>query len=553
MSLKSHPVPDVPEETARVARAAFPKGNMWLRLRDEFGAIYQDQSFTSLFPACGQPAEAPWRLALVSVMQYAEGLSDRQASECVRSRIDWKYALSLELTDPGFDASVLCEFRKRLLSGQTEQLLLNAILEIARERKLLRERGKQRTDSTHVLASIGVLNRLENVGATLRHALNTLAVAAPEWLVVHAHPEWVKQYGAPVDEYRLPKGSDKRIEYAVRIGADGHELLTAIYALDAPEWLRQIPAVETLRRVWVQQYYLDSEKLFWRTLEEHGQPPAPVGICSPHDSEARYSDKRSVSWVGYKAHLTETCDEDQPRLITQVETTIAPIPDHQVVDQVHEHLKEKKLLPYQHLMDAGYINANLLVGSKQEYGVELYGPSRPDTAWQARAGQGFAAADFNFDWDAKQATCPTGHLSSSWEEATDRYGKDQIKIKFSVLDCRPCPQRSACTRIDRRILTIRPQPDFLALAQARAREKTEEYKKLYAKRAGVEGCLSQAVRSSGLRRARYVGLTKTHLQHLLTAAACNLVRLVNWIAEVPLAKTRKSSFVKLMDAELLAC
>ena len=220
MSLKAQPIPAVPEETARVAHAAFPKGNTWLRLRDQLGTIYQDESFASLFPTGGQPAAAPWRLALVSVMQYAEGLSDRQATEAVRSRIDWKYALSLELDDPGFDSTVLCEFRARLLAGEAAERLLEAILEVGRERKLLNPGGKQRTDSTHVLASIRVLNRLENVGVTLRHALHALAVAAPEWLRAHARPEWVERYSAPVDEYRLPKGQEERLAHARTVGLE---------------------------------------------------------------------------------------------------------------------------------------------------------------------------------------------------------------------------------------------------------------------------------------------------------------------------------------------
>ena len=553
MSLKAQPIPTIPEETLRVARAAFPKGNTWLSLRDELGSIYQDADFAFLFPTRGQPAQAPWQLALVTIMQFAEGLSDTQAAASVRSRIDWKYALSLALTDPGFDASVLCEFRARLIAGQAENSLLEALLELCRERKLIKERGRQRTDSTHVLAAIRVLNRLENVGVTLRHALNALAVAAPEWLRAHALPEWIERYGARVDEYRLPKGKDERLALAESIGTDGHALLEAIYAAPAPEWLRKVPAVETLRQVWVQQYYLAEGALRWRTAAEHGLAEAALSIHSPHDREARYADKRSTTWVGYKAHLTETCDEDQPRLITQVETTQAPVPDHAVVDEVHEHLAAKQLLPADHLLDAGYINAALLVRSQQEHGVALCGPARRDTAWQAQASQGFAAADFTFDWEQEQVTCPGGKQSSSWQAATDCYGKAQVKIKFSVLDCRPCPHRTACTRIERRILTVSPKEEFLALEQARAREQTKEYAKLYAKRAGVEGSLSQAVRCSGLRQARYVGLAKTHLQNILTAAATNVVRVINWLTDVPLAKTRQSPFVKLMRMEPLTC
>ena len=181
MSLKPSPIEPVPEGTAHVARAAFRKGNPLLKLRDELGAVFADADFADLFPKLGQPGLPPWRLALVTVLQFAEGLPDRQAADAVRGRIDWKYALSLELTDPGFDFSVLCEFRARLIAGGLEQSLLEAMLTRYRERGLLKARGRQRTDSTHVLAAVRKLNRLENVGEMLRAALNSLAAAAPDW------------------------------------------------------------------------------------------------------------------------------------------------------------------------------------------------------------------------------------------------------------------------------------------------------------------------------------------------------------------------------------
>jgi transposase len=189
MSLHPREIPSVPDETRRVAQAAFPRGNVYMRMRDELGTIYDDQLFACLFPTRGQPAASPWRLALITVMQFAEGLSDRQAADAVRSRIDWKYALGLELTDPGFDHTVLSEFRTPLAGGQAEQLLLDTLLAQVRERGLLKARGRQRTDSTHVLAAIRVLNRLELVGETVRHALNSLAVVAPDWLRVWVPPE----------------------------------------------------------------------------------------------------------------------------------------------------------------------------------------------------------------------------------------------------------------------------------------------------------------------------------------------------------------------------
>lgn len=195
----------IPADTARVARQAFPNGNVYMQVRDRFGMLYQNHQFAHLFAAEGQPALAPARLALITVMQYMEGVGDRQAAENVRDRISWKYALGLELSDPGFDFTVLSEFRKRLLSDDAEALLFDTVLELFREAGLLKARGKQRTDSTHVLAAIRTLHRLENVGETLRHALNELATIALTWLRQHADPAWSERYGQRIEQYRLPK------------------------------------------------------------------------------------------------------------------------------------------------------------------------------------------------------------------------------------------------------------------------------------------------------------------------------------------------------------
>ena len=172
MSLRPAEIPPVPEMTTTVARAAFPHGNIYLAMRDTLGTLFTDQDFVDLFSHRGQPAYSPWRLALVTMMQFAEGLSDRQAADAVRARIDWKYALGLDLTDAGFDFSLLSEFRTRLLTGQAEARLLTTLLTRCQDQGFLKPRGQHRTDSTHVVAAIRTLNRLECVGETMRAALN---------------------------------------------------------------------------------------------------------------------------------------------------------------------------------------------------------------------------------------------------------------------------------------------------------------------------------------------------------------------------------------------
>ena len=270
MSLRAPIAYVIPEQTSQVARAAFPKGNPYMRMRDALGPIYTNPDFAHLFPATGQPAEAPAQLALVTVMQFAEGLSDPQAADAVRGRIDWKYALALDLTDPGFDASVLSEFRKRLIQGSAELLLFETMLTLFRDQGLIKARGKMRTDSTHVLAAIQVLNRLECVGETLRHALNTLATAAPDWLQSWVPAVWFDRYSRRFEEYRLPPAKPARYALAEQIGADGRQLLRALDDPLAPAWLRELGAVQVLRQVWVQQFYAvaDDQPMRWRGADD---------------------------------------------------------------------------------------------------------------------------------------------------------------------------------------------------------------------------------------------------------------------------------------------
>ncbi len=237
MSLHPQSIPAIPEETVRVAHAVLPMGNVWLQMRDEMGTVYEDTDFQDLFPTTGQPAEAPWRLALVTLMHYAEGLTDRQAADAVRTRIDWKYVLSLELTDSGFDFSVLSEFRGRLLASGAERRLFDHLLELCRERGWIKTRGQQRTDSTHVLAAIRTLRRLECVGETMRHALNVLAEVAPSWLLEHLDQEWAERYEKRFSDFRLPKEEKKRLALAETIGTDGRRLLEWVYAEERLSWL----------------------------------------------------------------------------------------------------------------------------------------------------------------------------------------------------------------------------------------------------------------------------------------------------------------------------
>src|SRR5262245_33515192 len=549
MSLQPEPIGPIPEETARIARAAFPAGSPYLLMRDAFEVLVEDRELAHLFPGRGRPAEAPWRLALVTVFQFAEGLSDRQAADAVRARIDWKDALALPLADPGFDHTVLSEFRRRLVEGGAEETVLESLLERFRQRGLLQARGRQRTDSTHVLAAVRALNRLELVRETVRHVLDVLAEVAPDWLRARARPEWVERYRGRGDDDRLPKGQEAQRALADVIGADGAALLAAVHESHAPPWLRAVPAVEMLRRVWVQNYLPSGAGVRWRTAED-GIPPAATFLSSPHDRDARLARKGTTRWIGYKVSVTETCVDDAPNLLTHVSTTAAPIADGEVTPRVHRALRARDRLPRVHLVDSGFLDAELLVASQRDFGVELLGPTRKDNLRQARAADGFGLEHLTMDWAGRSAVSPEGNTSVESRPGLDSRGSESIYIRFSDATRGPCPSRPRCTgssaKRPRRSIAVRPQPQYEALRQRRAFEASRAYARAYARRAGVEGTISQGVRRCGLRRSRYVGLARTHLGHVLTAAALNFVRVADWLAETPRAQTRPSPFALLL-------
>jgi transposase len=543
MSMQPRAWPEIPELTAHVARAAFPKGTMAMRVRDALGPLFADAEFAGMFGVRGRPGLSPGQLALVSVLQYAENLSDRQAADAVRGRIEWKYALGLELEDAGFDFSVLSGFRARLVEHGQEEHIFELLVERLSGLGFLRAGGRQRTDSTHVLAAVRALNRAEFVGEVMRAALNALAACEPGWLAAWAPAAWQERYGERVDAYRLPDGEAARAGYLIQVGADGYRLLERIYNRGAPAWLRQVPAVQVLREAWIQQYNRQDGEV--RVRQGKDLPPGRLRLASPYDPEARYGVKRGTGWVGYKVHLTETCDDDAPHLITHVATTDATVEDSQLTAVVWDDLAARELLPAEHAVDMGYTSAALLVQAMTTYDVTLLGPMRASTSRQAGRDDGFDLSAFTVDFGNRQAICPAGHTSGKWREETSR-GAPLIRLAFRKRDCGPCPLRPRCTTaaIGLRQLTIRPKAQHEALERARREQLTDDWKERYKIRAGVEGTISQAVRA-GIRRTRYLGLNKTHLANALSAAAINLIRLDAWLTETPLGATRVSHFARL--------
>jgi transposase len=580
MSMQPVPWPEPDPQIAAAIKAMYGSRKterpLAAEIRDRLGQWLADEEFAAAFGIRGRPGWAPSRLALVTVLQRAEKLTDRLAADAVRARLDWKYLLGLSLDDPGFGHTVLAEFRGKVAEAGLEQVALDALLAKLAAAGLVKAGGKQRTDSTHVVAAVAALNRLELAGESVRAAVEALAAACPAWLEQRiCVSDWAGRYGTPMTSWRPPASQAKQDELAIAYARDGYALLEAVYAGSSPAWLRELPAVGVLRRVLVQNYtraITGSKEVVKRREKEpegDGLPPGHARIASPYDIDARWGVKREEFWLGYKLHVTESCDDEPacgcpgdggtgrrghdqdcaapafPNLITHVATTDATVTDNQMTAVIHDDLAGKALTPGRSYLDSGYLSAALVVSEAARHGIALIGPLLADTSAQARAGAGYARADFTIDYDTKTVTCPQGKTSACWTPCTQR-GHAAIVATFSAADCGPCPARPLCTTSskNRRQLTVPPRDLAEAQGAARAAETTTGFQADYARRAGVEGTMHQAV-SHGARRARYRGLPKTRLDHAYMACALNLLRLHAYWTGTPLDRRRTSHLARL--------
>jgi transposase len=542
MSVQPGMWPEVPEETARVARASFRRGSLPMRIRDALGPWCEDADFAGLYVGAGRPGLSPAQLMVVTVLQFTENLMDRRAADAVRGRIDWKYCLGLDLADQGFDVSVLSLFRDRLLAGDAGRLPLDLLLGRLKGAGLVLPGMRQRTDSTHVLARVRNLNRLELAGEAVRAALEALAAAEPGWLAGIIDASWQETYGRRICDLRLPKADGARAQLAAQFARDGYHLLEQAGKAGAPPAARDLPAMRALRVILLQQFYREDgpdgqREVTWREAR-HGLPPGRDKITSPYDLDARYAEKRDTAWTGYKAHYSETVtdpafdDPDtgmpaRPSLVTCTQTTHAAVPDAVMTQVIHDDLGKAGLPPGEHVTDSGYASADLLVSARAD-GITMIAPLLADISWQARE-DGYTAGDFTIGWDTRTATCPQGAASTSWSPAVGK-GADVIVVRFPAKTCQACPVRARCTRSARsgRQLTLRPRHVHEAVTAARAQQETSEWQAQYASRSGVEGLMKQATHVTGIRHARYLGLPKTALEHNIAAAALNLIRLNDW-------------------------
>ena len=515
MSMQTPFAAEIPEETRRLVEPLLAGDSVYLLVGNEIDQIVSDEDFLDMYATEGRPAVNPVVLTLVSIFQFLEKLPDRAAAEAVVMRLDWKYALRQELTWTGFHYSDLCNFRKRLLDHGREWVVFERLVAYLRERGYIKGRGKQRTDSTKIIGLVSRLSRLELIWETIRLTVRALVDTNESWVRKHLPVSFVENHSQRRWDFRL--SIDKIRQRMGEAGQEGYWLLAQVEAQGSKE-LKAMPEVKQLRRVLEEQFIRG---------EDGTTKPRPPGqakgdvITNPHDPEVRYGYKGGQGWVGYKLQVTETADEDA-RFITDVEIVPAMRQDNQCLAAIQERLVERGIPPGKQYVDQAYMSGYHIADSLSK-GIDLRGYVREGNLSKP---EGFRLRDFDIDIEQRRAICPAGKKHLKWVRA--KLGVNNLTayhVRFGP-QCQSCPHfgPDLCTdRPNGRNLGVNAYHDQI---QARRQEAdTKAFKQEMQIRAGIEGTMSEMVRSHGLRRSRFRGRSKNQLQALLVAAATNLKRL----------------------------
>jgi len=517
MSLKTRFPAEIPEATRVLVEPLLAEDSVYRLIAQEVEQMVGDEAFEDMYAEEGRPAVNAVVLALITIFQFLEKLPDRAAANMAVMRLDWKYALRQEVSWPGFHYSDLCNFRKRLLVHGRDGVVFESILAYLRERGYVKAGGKQRTDSTHIVGQVMALSRLEVVWETIRVALHALISTDAPWVLKWLPSSFVELYSVRRSDYRL---KDSEVAPALhKAGEEGQWLVSQVMTTGS-QTLQALPELALLRRV----------------LEEHFAPNAagqlqtrPAGqvtgdvISSPHETEARYGNKGSHAWIGYKLHVTETIDADLgARFITDSTVTPAFIQDNTSILDIQQHLIERQVPPAQQYVDQGYMSGANLAASLEAC-IDLRGFIRDGNVTKPK---GFRLPDFSIDVAHRQATCPAGKQAIGWSAVDPKIRNNVAFLVSFGKQCQDCPffGPNLCTdKKAGRTIAISRQHDLITAR--RAQSKTEAFHQEMQQRAAIEGTLSELVRAHAARRARYRGLPKNQLQANFTGAATNLKRL----------------------------
>ena len=465
----------------------------------------KDTDFEDMYKEGGRPPVSPRVLMCVTILQFLERLPDRQTIRNLIYRLDWKVALELELEYSGFSYQLLSVWRQRIVEHDKAKKVFDRIIEELKERGLIRKDGKQRIDSTHVLAEIKELTRVELMTETLRLAvidIRNMGLHFPELI-----EEIITTYGSGINLYQLGSKERERI-----LKEAGQDMLKLVEYID-----KKIPTpsrtknINTLKVVFKQNFTVnegssEAELIKISTGKDH--------ICSPHDTEARYGSKHKN--IGYKAQIVETAERGKTNFIVDVEEEDNEETDHGKLTKTINRVEEKDLKPKRVYVDQGYVDGDTLSESKAK-DVEVYGPIENSNKALRN--------EFKYDMAKDKYICPAGKISGRKHEDTN----GSTIYQFSFRDCKDCSLREKCRpRVTRNCKDgkfIRVDVNHEHIEAQRKLMKTESFKEEMKNRNAIEGTISGMKRGYNFFRCRYRGRKKFRLQLFFTAIAFNIKRL----------------------------
>ena len=477
-------------------------------IKKEISPLIKDSDFEEMYKEGGRPPVSPRVLILTLLMQFLERLPDRAASLNLKFRLDWKIAFELPMDFAGIHPTTLVYFRNRLIENEKASFLFDSIIEHLKSCGLIKQGGKQRIDSTHIIGCIRELSRVELFHETLRLFC----------LDVVPYTEWMDKTLSIAHERYLEKISIHGVTDVQKrefIQSAGVTMKAFILWATSSSYLKVLESTEHFKtmKIVFEQNFVDKGTIASPELIRISTGKGH--ISSPHEIEANYSNKGKKEWLGYKGQVVETVSgEAEQNFITHIDTEDSTNYDGNSVPEIIGELKKKDIAPAEMYGDTHYNSASN-IDELEKSAIEMKGPVHPGSKEKAEKNSGFT-----IDLDAKKVICPMGVESKHFHR--DPEGK--VGASFPKEACQACERREAC-KPEPRGKIYEARPENQTLAKRRKQMEDPEYKKDLHKRNGIEGTISGLVRGQNWRRCRYRGKAKARLQAKLTGAAANVSRL----------------------------
>ena len=483
----------------------------------ELFPIFNDESFEDCYSDVGRNGRSPSFLAMVTLLQWKESLSDDETVKAVNTRLDWKIALHLEVAAKDiFEASTLCVFRKRLIENDKMCIIFDTLLNQIKKKGFIRDHAKQRIDATHVVKHLNRISTTDLLYRAVKWVVIEIGKADPEYYNKIIPDDIQERYSKDFSSFGLSK--EKRGDRQAEIVEDGFRIKRIIQDNPA-ETLKELKQLVIMETIFSENVIIRIKEVGDKEFIEVEEIVTPKQtIFTPDDPTLKLGKKGKTSWVGEKWHVVETAEKGEVNFIVGMIQQAANENDNKILPKLKEMNDEMGLKPDKTYADTNYISRTAIM-EFEERGERLMGYVQKDTSAKP---EGFKLEDFKIDMDTLTAICPKGIKS----EKHIKNGGSNHSIIFPKNECMVCSFFKDCVtgKQKKRVLVVGKGYGYFR--KRRDEQKTAEFKSEMSVRAQVEGTISESVRFHGLRKIKYKGTEGRQFQYLMTGAAVNFKRYI---------------------------